>query len=206
MVLFCLAFGSAIAIDGPSASAGKYNSVLNIGDSAPQWTELPGTDGKKHSSQSFDKAAALVVAFTCNSCPYSVDVEDRLNQLAQKYKSAGVAVVAINVNKVEEDLLPAMKARAKEKGFDFPYLFDASQSIAKEFGAKYTPEFFVFNKERRLVYMGSFDDSPDGKNVKKNHVIDAIDAVLDGQPIELKETVPVGCRIRFERQRRRRSR
>ncbi|MCG8649137.1 MAG: thioredoxin family protein, partial [Pirellulales bacterium] len=142
---------------------------------------------------------------TCNSCPYAVDVEDRLIALEKDYASRGVALVAINVNKVKKDLLPAMKETAEDKGFKFPYLFDESQQIAKDYGAKYTPEFFVLNQQRKVVYMGSLDDSPDGKNVAKRYVRAAVDAVLSGEQPAVSETVPIGCRVRFERQRRSRS-
>ena len=106
------------------------------------------------------------------------------------------------MNKVKEDLLPKMKATAEEKGFKFPYLFDETQKIAKDFGAKYTPEFFVLDQERKIVYMGSLDDSPDGKNVNQRYVRSAVEAALAGETPKVAETVPIGCRIRFDRQRR----
>ncbi len=186
--------------------AGEFNTTVNIGDTAPDWNELPGTDDKMHSLDDLKDKKVVVVAFTCSSCPYAVDAEDRLIALQQKFSAENVAVVAINVNKVKEDLMPAMKQRATEKKFNFPYLFDESQQIAKEFGAKYTPEFFVLDKNRRIVYMGSLDDSPDGKNVTAPHVNRAIEAALAGEKPAVSETVPIGCRIRFERNLRKRSR
>ncbi|MCO8122744.1 thioredoxin family protein [Stieleria sp. TO1_6] len=191
---------------GTTAQAGKYNTTLDIGDKAPAWKSLPGTDGKEHSFDAVSDAKVIVVAFTCNSCPYAVDAEDRLQQLTNTYRDRGVSVIAINVNTVQEDLLPAMKQRAEEKEFSFPYLFDESQEIAKQFGAKYTPEFFVINQQQQIVYMGSLDDSPDGREVTKTYVADAIDAVLAGKQVTVTETVPVGCRIRFARERRTRKR
>ncbi|MCC9603079.1 thioredoxin family protein [Stieleria sp. JC731] len=184
--------------------AGKYNTVVNIGDEAPQWQDLPGTDGKLHSSDELKDAKATVVVFTCNSCPYAIDAESRLIDLAKAYESKGVQIVAVNVNKVEEDLLPAMKERAELKKYPFTYLFDESQKIAKDFGAKYTPEFFLLDAQRKIVYMGSMDDSPDGKDVKQQYLRSAIEAVLNGQTVTDSETVPIGCRIRLERERRRR--
>ncbi|MCA9165337.1 MAG: redoxin domain-containing protein, partial [Planctomycetales bacterium] len=105
-----------------SLVAGEFNPDINIGDPAPVYRELPGTDGKQHSLSDLKDKRVVVVAFTCNSCPYAVDYEDRLNQLAQKYAAAdsAVAVVAINVNKAEKDALPAMIERAREKKFTFP--------------------------------------------------------------------------------------
>lgn len=186
----------------PSLHAGKYNSTLSPGDRAPVWKDLPGVDGKSHSLDDLSTSKAVVVVFTCNSCPYAVDVEDRLLALHDKYAKQQVAVVAINVNKVTEDLLPAMKKKAKDKGFQFPYLFDSSQKIAKDFGAKRTPEFFVLDGDRKVIYMGAMDDSPEGAKVTKRYVEAALDATLAGTVVKDAETIPVGCAVRFERVRR----
>ncbi|MCA9225781.1 MAG: thioredoxin family protein [Planctomycetales bacterium] len=187
-----------------SLVAGEFNPDINIGDPAPVYRELPGTDGKQHSSSDLKDKRVVVVAFTCNSCPYAVDYEDRLNQLAQKYAAAdsAVGVVAINVNKAEKDALPAMIERAREKKFTFPYLYDESQQIARDFGASRTPEFFVLNADRKIVYMGAMDDDATGKDIKQHFVAEAIAAALAGKLPETKETVPIGCNVRYERTRR----
>jgi len=184
--------------------AGEYNPVLEIKDPAPKWEALPATNGKRIAFDDFKAKQVLVVVFTCNSCPYAVDYEDRLNAFAKKYTGEGmsVALVAINVNKVEEDLLPAMKVRATEKNFTFPYLFDETQMIAKQFGAGYTPECFVLNQKREVVYMGALDDSPDKTKVKIKYLEDAVAAALAGGLPKITETVPIGCRIRIVRTRR----
>ncbi|TWU23472.1 AhpC/TSA family protein [Novipirellula galeiformis] len=197
---------AALTCFAAQTHAGEFNTTLNIGDDAPVWKNLPGTDDQLHSLSDLKAYDAIVVAFTCNSCPYAVDVEDRLIALQQQFAAQNVAVVAINVNKVEADLMPAMKQKAAEKKFKFLYLFDKSQQTAKDFGAKYTPEFFVLGNDRKIAYMGSFDDSPDGKNVTKPYVAGALEAVLAGNTPSLRETVPIGCRIRFERNLRKRSR
>lgn len=184
-----------------SAGAGEYNSVLDIGDAAPTWDALPATDGKTLAMHQLSKSDVVVLAFTCNSCPYGVDAEDRLIKLHQDYHDRSVSVVAVNVNTIEADAMPAMTQKAEQKKFPFAYLFDESQQIAKAYGAKYTPEFFVINKERKVVYMGSLDDSPDGKKVTRSFVRDAIEATLAGKAIETTETVPIGCRIRLQRER-----
>ena len=184
------------------ALAGQFNPDQNIGDQAPAWVDLPGVDGKTHSLSDLQDAKAVVVVFTCNSCPYAVDAEDRLIALYKICKDKDAALVAINVNKVEEDLMPAMIEKSKEKKYQFPYLFDESQQIAKKFGARYTPEFFILNKDRKIAYMGSLDDSPNGKAVTKTYAQDALNAVLAGKNPAVKETVPIGCRIRFDRVRR----
>jgi len=183
--------------------AGTYNPDRAIGDVVPAWKDLPGTDGRLHSWNDVADRDAVVVAFTCNSCPYAVDYERRIDDLARKHagKDARVAVVAINSNLIPEDAPEAMKRRSAERGFSFPYLLDASQEVAKSFGAVRTPEFFVLDRERRIVYMGAFDDSTKPADVKKRHVEDAIDAVLAGRSPETGETAPVGCLIRGPRRR-----
>jgi peroxiredoxin len=192
----------AAVLLGASAEAGQFNRVLDIGDQAPAWQDLPGVDDQQHSFDELSRFPVVVVAFTCNSCPYAVDVEDRLVAFHKQYSQRGVGLVAINVNKVEEDRLPAMKEKATEKGFKFPYLFDESQKIARDYGAQYTPEFFVLDRQRKVVYMGSLDDSPDGKSVNASYVEVAVKAALEGTEPEVTESVPIGCRVRFERQRR----
>jgi len=185
-------------------SAGKYNPVLNVGDQAPTWEKLPATDGNSFSSDTFKEKQVLVIAFMCNSCPYAVDYEDRLNRLAQKYsaKESPVAVIAVNVNLVPADSLEKMKEQAKKKKFVFPYLFDASQKIGQKFGATRTPEFFVLNKDRKVVYMGAMDDATDATRVKRDYVSLAIDAALKSKQPEITETIAIGCNVRYKRIRR----
>jgi len=188
-----------------AAVAGEFNPVMDIGKTAPAWKNLPGVDGKQHSLADLDEKKVVVVVFTCNSCPYAVDYEDRIVAFAKEHAAADspVALVAINVNTVEEDLLPAMKERAEAKGFTFPYLFDESQQIARDYGAGYTPEIFVLDSARKIVYMGSLDDAPDPTKVKEHYVADAVKAALAGKPAPTPETFAIGCTIRFERRRRR---
>ncbi|UUO06254.1 thioredoxin family protein [Blastopirellula sp. J2-11] len=185
-------------------TAGEFNPVKNIGDKAPVWQDLPGVDGQKHSLSDLQAKEVVVVAFTCNTCPYAVDYEDRLNQLAALYAAADsrVAVVAINCNLVEEDSLAAMKERAAEKKFAFAYLADTSQESGKQFGATRTPEFFVLNKKREIVYMGALDDSTDADKAQTNYVQLAIDAALKGERPAKTETIAIGCNIRYKRSRR----
>jgi peroxiredoxin len=185
--------------------AGKFNPVLDIGDKAPAWKNLPGVDGKKHSLADLKDRDAVVVVFTCNSCPYAVDYEDRIIELTKEFAKRKVAVVAINVNKVPEDDFEAMQARAKEKSFNFPYLFDESQQIARDYGATYTPEFFVLDRRRKIAYMGALDDDPDFRKAETNHVAEALAAIMSGAKPKVTETVAIGCRIRLERKRRKRT-
>lgn len=184
--------------------AGKYNPALKIGDKAPDWSGLEGIDGERHSLKDLADKEVVVICFTCNTCEYAVDYEDRLVALAKKFDDGGgkCALVAINPNLIKEDLLPAMQERAKSKGFEFLYVHDdAGQQMAKSYGATYTPEFMVLNKERKVVYLGAMDDSPNGKKITKKYVEDAASAALAGKLPETTETPAVGCVVRWKRER-----
>lgn len=184
-------------------SAGKYNPVLKPGDQAPSFANLPGVDQKQHSISDYDKAKVKVLVFTCNSCLYAIDYEDRLNAFHKKYCQAGrVALIAINSNLVPADSMEKMKQRAEEKNFRFPYLLDQTQQLAPKFGALRTPEFYVLNSDNQIVYMGAFDDNTKSDQVKQKYVEQAVLAELAGNEIEIKETPPIGCLIRFKRSRR----
>ena len=134
--------------------AGEFNKKLSPGDAAPAWQNLPGTDGQKHALADLKDKPVVVVVFTCISCPVAEDYEERILAFAKKYAEK-VAVVAVNVNTVPEDRLDKMTARAQEKKYPFPYLYDESQKIAKDYGATYTPEFFVLDGERKVAYLGA---------------------------------------------------
>jgi peroxiredoxin len=185
--------------------AGQFNSVLNIGDPAPAWKDLPGVDGKRHSLGDLSDREIVVVVFTCNSCPIASDYEDRVIAFAKKHCGSGqkAAVVAINVNTVEEDLLPRMKERAATKKFPYPYLFDQSQKIGKAYGALFTPEFFVLDKDRKVTYMGAFDDNVEPTKMKHPYLESAVEATLKGAKADPAETQASGCMIRYARARRR---
>jgi peroxiredoxin len=203
MLRLALAVGMLTAF-ATTASAGKYNAVLNIGDAAPVWSDLPGVDGKQHSLADLADKDVVVVVFTCNSCPVATDYEDRILAFSKKYAGPGgkVALVAVCVNQVAEDRLPKLKERAEAKGFDFPYLYDESQAIGKAFGAAFTPEFFVLDKNRKVVFMGGMDDSSSPDQVKNHYLEPAVEAVLAGKPAEIAEVPAIGCRVRYARQRR----
>jgi peroxiredoxin len=180
--------------------AGEFNKKLSVGDPAPAWTDLPGTDGKKHSLSDLKDKSVIVVAFTCNSCPVAESYEDRNIDFAKKY-SQRVAFVAINVNTIEDDRLPKMTERAKDRGFPFVYLYDESQRIAREFGAMYTPEFFVIDKDRKIAYMGAMDEKAPPAAAGKLFLEQAIEGVLAGKKPAIGETLARGCRIRYDRKR-----
>lgn len=184
--------------------AGEFNSTLNIGDKAPAWKDLPGVDGKKHSFEEWKDKDWLVVFFTCNSCPTATDYEERVIAFTKKYATteSKVGVVALNVNTIAEDNLEAMTARAREKEFPFPYLFDESQQIGKAYGAVFTPEFFLLNRTRQVIYMGGFDDHSDPQLAKTQHLEEALKAAMAGQKPKVAETVAIGCRVRYVSERR----
>lgn len=178
--------------------AGEFNKTLNIGDAAPPWKNLPGTDDRKHSLADLQAKEFVVVVFTCNSCACSEEYENRIIALSKKYAEK-VAVVAINVNTIAADNLDAMKKKAEKKKFPFLYLYDDSQQIGTAYGAKYTPEFFVLNKERKIAYMGSLDDKSKEEDVKNKFLDDALSALLKGERPAKQETPAFGCLIRYKR-------
>lgn len=177
--------------------AGEFNEVLSIGDKAPAWKDLPGTDGKQHSLADLNDKQFVVVAFTCASCPTAVEYEQRISRLTAEYADKSVAVVPICVNRVKQDRLEALSDRVKKHELGFQYLYDESQQIAKDYGAVFTPEFFVLDRERRVVYMGALDDDADAAKVKQKWVEQALTATSAGKKPETAETLARGCRIRF---------
>lgn len=201
-----VAVAAVLVVSGFTAgvTAGEYNPDRSIGDVVPAWSGLEGTDGKEHAWEDVADYDFLVVVFTCNSCPYAVDYEERVNDLAKQYAGADsrVAVVAINANTIPEDGLPAMKKRAESRGFVFPYLHDPSQEVPKSFGALRTPEAYLLNGKREILYMGAIDDNTDVGKVTETYLADAIEAALAGTEIAVAETPPVGCLIRLKRSRR----
>jgi peroxiredoxin len=197
------ALAALLALTAPAA-AGEFNKALSVGDAAPAWADLPGTDGGKHSLADMKDRHVVVVVFTCNSCPVAQDYEDRITAFARRYAGPGgkVGLVAVNVNTGAEDRLPKMKERAGEKGFPFPYLYDETQKTARLYGATYTPEFFVLDRDRKVAYMGAMDDKTQPGEAKVNYLADAVEAVLKGQKPGVTETLARGCRIAYQRSRR----
>lgn len=187
------------------AVAQEPSSVeLKIGDPAPEWTELKGTDDKTHSLSDLKDKQVVVVCFTCNSCPYAVDYEDRMIELQKKYVDhpAGVVLVAINANRKPSEQMDKMKQRAEEKKFPFAYLIDETQQVANSYHANFTPEFFVLNKERKVVFVGAMDDKTDASQVMERYVELAIEAALKNE-LPITQRVPArGCAIPYKRSRK----
>lgn len=174
--------------------------TLKIGTEAPDFN-LTGTDDKKYSLDSFKDKDALIVVFSCNHCPYVKAYEDRLIQIQNDYKDK-LAVVAINANdsdNYKEDSFENMKRRYNEKNFNFPYLRDEDQSVAKAYDATHTPEIFLFDKERKLVFHGKIDDNWQEPDKVKNHYLrDALDELFAGKQISVPETFTIGCTIKWK--------
>jgi peroxiredoxin len=191
----------ALLVSPAPAGPGKYNKVLAPGDSAPAWENLEGTDGKKHSLADLKDRDVVVVIFTCTSCPVAAAYEDRIIAFAGKYASipdAKVAVVAINVNTNKDDALPAMKVRAQKRKFNFTYLYDPSQGIARKYGALFTPEFFVLDKARKVVYSGAMDNRAPPGEPRAVYLAPAVESALTGRKPETAETsAAAGCKIKF---------
>ena len=174
---------------------------LKLGDKVLPFT-LPGVDDKEHSLTDYADSEALAVIFSCNHCPYVRAWEDRMVQIQADYADKGVQLLAINSNDVRrypEDSFPKMKERAKEKGFNFPYLFDESQDVPRAYGANNTPEVFLFDKSGALQYHGAIDDNYDNPAaVRKQYLRDALDAVLAAETPPVQQTHPVGCTIKWK--------
>ncbi len=183
--------------------------MLAPGEAAPEF-ELPGVDGRKYSLKDFAAAKVLAVLFTCNHCPTAQAYEGRIKKLVADFRGRGVALVAISPNdsqavRLDElgytdlgDSLEEMKIRAKDAGFEFPYLYDGdTQAVSRAYGPRATPHVFVFDTERKLRYSGRIDDDESGKKIKSHDLQDAIEAVLSGKPIATPATRSFGCSIKW---------
>ncbi len=174
---------------------------LKPGSHAPDFN-LVGTDDKNYSLSSFTDKEALVIIFSCNHCPYVKAYEGRMKELQKDYADKGVAVVAINPNDAvnyPEDSFEEMKKRAKSEGFNFVYLRDEDQSIAKAYDATHTPEIFLFDKDRKLAFHGKIDDNWQDPNKVENHYLrDALNELLEGKEISVPETFTIGCTIKWK--------
>ncbi|MGC1631233.1 MAG: thioredoxin family protein [Gelidibacter sp.] len=191
-----------IAIVGLSAFT-SVSRGYKIGDIATDF-KLKNIDDKMVSLSDYKDAKGFIVIFTCNTCPYSVSYEDRIVALDKKYASKGYPVIAIMPNNTDiqpTDNMKAMKQRANQKGFTFPYLMDEGQKISPQYGATKTPQVYLIQKTTKgneVKYIGAIDDNyQDAQAVKIKYVENAVDALLVGQPIKQTETRAIGCSIRL---------
>lgn len=187
------------------------STMMPLGSRAPDF-HLPSTDGEIVGLAQFKNADALVILFICNHCPYVIHIAPTLARLAQEYQQKGVAFVAINSN--DADAYPAdnfanMKIEKAKRGYSFPYLFDESQEVARAYGAACTPDIYVFDKTRKLVYRGQFDDTRPNR-ISSGHydssvnpatgagLREALDLLLGGRQIAPEQYPSMGCNIKWK--------
>ncbi len=178
------------------------STMLPLGTKAPEFS-LPDTDGKMVSLSDFKNSPALLVIFMCNHCPFVKFIREHLAELAKEYQAKGVAIVGINSNDVKNypDDRPELMAKEKiEIGYTFPYLYDETQEVAMSYRAACTPDFFLFNGERKLVYRGQMDDSrpSNGIPITGADLRAAMDAVLTERPVPAEQKPSIGCNIKWK--------
>lgn len=178
--------------------------ALKPGDSLPEsvaGVKMQGVDGREVSLRELAGPKGLLVIFSCNHCPWVKAWQARMVALGNEYSQKGVGVVAINSNDVTaypDDDMEHMIAQAKEHGYRFPYVMDATSEVARAFGATRTPEAFLFDAQGKLVYHGAIDDNAEKpEEVKKTYLADALAAVVAGKPVPVAETKALGCSIKF---------
>jgi len=177
------------------------STMLPLGTQLPGF-DLPDYDGKMHSSQNFDSKPVLVM-FICNHCPFVKHIVENLSERTKEYQAQGVQVVAImsnDIDKYPDDSPEKMKEFAEQHNFSFPYLYDESQEVAKAYHAACTPDLYLFNPDHELVYRGQFDSSRPGKDipVTGEDLTNAVENLMDGEPISTKQTPSIGCNIKWK--------
>ena len=182
----------------------EQSTMLSLGTIAPEF-RLPTPDGKIVSSTDFAGAPALLVVFMCNHCPYVKHVQSKFTELAKEYQARGVAIVGINSNDVEsypDDRPEKMAEEIRSARYTFPYLYDETQAVAQAYRAACTPDFFLFDRNKRLVYRGQFDESrpKNGIPVTGEDLRAALDDVLAGRPVAGSQKPSVGCSIKWKLQ------
>lgn len=184
--------------------AAKAINGYEVGDVVSDF-KLKSTDGKDVALSDFKVAKGVIVVFDCNTCPYSKAYNDRIIALNKKYASAGFPLIAINANdpaKSPGDSFEKMVSHAKRNHYEFPYLFDESQNIARNFGATNTPHVFVLKRigeEFKVAYIGAIDNNvKDAEKADKKYVEEAVDALLDGKEVPSTKTKAIGCSIKWK--------
>jgi len=193
--LASIAMTAALALNGPGHG-------YHVGDKAEDF-KLKNVDGKMVSLSDIPKAKGYIVVFTCNTCPYAKAYEQRIIDLHNKYASKGYSVVAINPNDKDvkpDDSYENMQILAKEKKYPFVYLYDETQDVAKRFGATRTPHVYLLDADKTVRYIGAIDDnSEDAAAVKEKYAENALDALLAGKEVAVKETKAIGCGIKWKK-------
>lgn len=179
------------------------STMLALGTLAPDFNLPDAVSGNMVSLDDFKEKKAFLVMFICRHCPYVQHVKEEIAKIGQDYKEKDIGIIAISANDISsypEDAPESLKEMARELNFNFPYLYDESQEIAKAYTAACTPDFFLFDKERKLVYRGQLDDSRPGNNlpVTGKDLREAIDAVLEDKPINPDQKPSMGCNIKWK--------
>jgi peroxiredoxin len=178
------------------------STMLALGTPAPDFSLPDVTAGRSVSLRDFAENQALLVIFLCAHCPYVVHVQPELARLAKDYGSRGVAIVGITSNdpiQYPQDAPEPTAAAMRAAGLTFPVLFDETQSVAKAYTAACTPDFFLFGPDRSLVYRGQLDDSRPGRGVLDGkHLRRALEAVIEGQPVDTEQFASIGCNIKWK--------
>jgi len=182
--------------------AATSSTMLALGTRAPDFSLRNAVDDTVVSLSSLHDKPAVLVMFLCNHCPFVIHVRDQITRIAAEYMPKGLGVVAINANAIEthpQDGPPEMRKLAQQLGWRFPFLFDETQEVAKAYRAACTPDFFLFDRDRKLVYRGQLDDSRPGNGVPVTgrDLRAAIDAVLAGSAVSEIQKPSVGCSIKW---------
>jgi peroxiredoxin len=182
--------------------AATPSTMVALGTAAPDFS-LPDPAGTIHRLHDFDDKPALLVIFLCNHCPFVKHIRAGLAAFAREYQPRGLAIVGINANDVAtypDDSPQNMAREAKAAGYVFPYLYDETQAVAKAYRAACTPDFFLYDQARTLVYRGQFDDSRPSNNrpVTGADLRAAVDAVLAGRPVPTEQRASIGCNIKWK--------
>jgi thiol-disulfide isomerase/thioredoxin len=178
--------------------------MVPLGTTAPDFALLEPSTGSTISRDDFHDAPALLVMFICNHCPFVKHIRKGLADFGRDYQSRGLAIVAINANDVDnypEDSPEKMKLEVKQAGYVFPYLYDETQEVARAYNAACTPDFFLYDRGRKLVYRGQFDDSRpgNGRPVTGADLRQAADALLHGATVSSQQKASIGCNIKWKR-------
>ncbi|MFK8043920.1 MAG: thioredoxin family protein [Crocinitomicaceae bacterium] len=194
LLVGAMIFGTSMVLKDKEVATG-----YKIGDTADDFSLL-GVDGEMHSLAGIENAKGYIVIFTCNHCPFAKMYEDRIISLQNEFEPKGYSVVAINPNDpaiAPADSYEKMKVRAKEKGFNFPYLFDKGQKVYPKYGATKTPHVFLLDANREVKYIGAIDDNArNADEVKERFLANAIDLLLAGKKIKTTTTKAIGCSIK----------
>lgn len=179
------------------------STMISLGTKAPEFTLIDTVSGKDLSLKDLRSDKATVIMFICNHCPYVKHVNEGLVQLAKDYIPKGIAFIAISSNDVmnfPEDSPGKMKIIASELQYPFPYLYDESQEVARAYDAACTPDFFVYDKDLKLVYRGQMDDSrpKNGIPVTGKDIRAALDCILSGKPVSTHQVPSIGCNIKWK--------